>query len=508
MTGWWRHAVVYQVYPRSFADSNGDGIGDLRGLTDHLDHLVWLGVDALWLNPIMPSPDADWGYDVSDYRAVHPAVGSLADFDALLAAAHRCGLRVLLDLVPNHTSVEHPWFRDPAKADWYVWADPAPDGGPPNNWLSLFGNGPAWTRDPASGRFYLHSFLPSQPDLNWWNEDVRAAFDAILRFWLDRGVDGFRIDVAAGMVKDRGLRDNPPAEASDHAVVRAHGQRPLFNQDRPEVHHVLKRWRAIADAYPHEPVLLGEAYVLDPDRLAAYYGDGDDELHLAFDFLLLHAPLRAEALRPLLQPRHFWPALTGSNHDAGRLATRWAHGDEDLVRCALMLVLLGRGTPVLYYGDELGLPAVPVPSGAQRDLVTYAHGLESRDASRTPMPWHAGPGGGFTAREAEPWLPLGDDLARRSVAVQRADPTSTLWFTRRLLALRRTHAELRTGGLELLDAPPGVLAWRRGSRFEVWLNLGDTPAPLPTHGAPVLATREDNGLDPRSGVVLDTRSRS
>src|SRR5215207_9920846 len=226
MTGWWRHAVVYQIYPRSFADSNDDGIGDLPGVIDHLDHLVWLGVDALWLNPIMPSPDADWGYDVSDYRAVHPAFGSLADFDALLAAAHRRGLRVLLDLVPNHTSVDHPWFRDPAKEDWYVWADPAPDGGPPNNWLGLFGNGPAWTRDPASGRFYLHSFLPSQPDLNWWNEDVRAAFDAILRFWLDRGVDGFRIDVAAGMVKDRDLRDNPPAEASDHAVVRAHGQRP------------------------------------------------------------------------------------------------------------------------------------------------------------------------------------------------------------------------------------------------------------------------------------------
>src|SRR5215207_1436242 len=222
---WWQQAVVLQVYPRSYQDSDGDGVGDLAGVRARLDYLEWLGADAIWLSPTFPSPNDDWGYDVADYRGVHPELGTMEDMDALISDAGERGIRILLDLVPNHTSDRHAWFQGEHR-DWYVWADPAPDGGPPNNWLSLFGNGPAWTRDPASGRFYLHSFLPSQPDLNWWNEDVRAAFDAILRFWLDRGVDGFRIDVAAGMVKDRDLRDNPPAEASDHAVVRAHGQRP------------------------------------------------------------------------------------------------------------------------------------------------------------------------------------------------------------------------------------------------------------------------------------------
>jgi alpha-glucosidase len=494
MTAWWRDAVVYQIYPRSFADSDGDGIGDLRGIAARLDHLRWLGVDALWLNPIMPSPNADWGYDISDYCAVHPELGTLADFDALLAAAHARGLRVLLDLVPNHTSDQHPWFRE--HRDWYVWADPRPDGGPPNNWLSLFG-GPAWTLDPASGRYYLHSFLPSQPDLNWWNEEVRDAFDAILRFWLDRGVDGFRIDVAAGMIKDCRLRDNPLAAPDDHDVIRALGQRQLFNMDRPEVHDVLRRWRALADGYAHAPLLLGEAYVLDVERLAAYYGG----LHLAFNFLLLHADLHADALRRVIAESEPlpWPAWTGSNHDAGRLTTRWAHGDEALARCALMLLLYLRGTPVLYYGDELALPAVEIPPGAALDAGADATRRGGRDGSRTPMPWDGGAHAGFSS--ARPWLPLGDTA--RNVAAQRRDPSSTLSLCRRLLALRRRHAELRSGTFALLDAPPGVLAWRRGERFSVWVNLGEHPTHVPP-GTVLAATQPvvSRTLPPRTGVIV------
>jgi alpha-glucosidase len=523
MTPWWRDAIIYQIYPRSFADTDGDGVGDLRGVLERLDHVAWLGVDALWLTPVTPSPNADWGYDVSDYRAIHPALGTLDDLDALLEGAHARGLRVLLDLVPNHTSDQHPWFLDARSGrtarhrDWYVWADPAPDGGPPNNWLSLFGGVPAWTLDDGSGQYYLHSFLASQPDLNWWSDGVRAAFDDILRFWLDRGVDGFRVDVAAGMVKDRHLRDNPPAEAHDHAVVRRLGQRQRFNMDRPEVHDVLRRWRAIADGYPHQPVLLGEAYVLDAERLLAYYGNGADELHLAFDFLLMHEQLRADALRRVItstarfEQRDAWPALAGSNHDAGRLASRWAGSDDDLTRCALMLLLFLRGTPVLYYGDELGLPAVNVPPTQRLDSGFDAEGLDGRDGSRTPMPWHGGPGAGFTRPGVQPWLPLGDDAAHRNVASQRDSPDSNLWFIRDLITLRRQHAALRNGGLQLLDAPDDVLAWRRGNQFEIWLNLGATTWPFAPTGTIVASTRPDawspNVLQPRSGIVVTIAGR-
>ena len=496
---WWRDAVVYQIYPRSFADADGDGLGDLAGVRARLDHVAWLGADAIWLNPIMPSPDADFGYDITDFCAVDPRLGTLADLDALLADAHAQRLRVLLDLVPNHTSDRHPWFLDArsgrraARRHWYVWADPAPGGGPPNNWRSLFG-GPAWTCDARTGQYFLHSFLARQPDLNWWNADVRAAFDGILRFWLDRGVDGFRIDVAAGMVKDRDLRDNPPARRRDHAVVRALGQRQRFNMDRPEVHDVLRRWRRIADGYAHEPVLLGEAYVMDPRRLAAYFGRDGDELHLAFDFPLLHAPFQPAALRRaiaatgVLEDAGAWPARAGSNHDAGRLATRWAGGDEDRARCALLLLLTLRGTPVLYYGDELALQTQAIPEDCLLDPGSDAERRGGRDGSRTPMPWAPGPGAGFTRAGARTWLPIGEHHGR-TVAEQRADPQSVLHLTRRLIALRRAEPALRSGGVELLDAPPGVLRFSRAGRFEVWINLGRTARDLP--GGVVAATASD-----------------
>jgi alpha-glucosidase len=440
---WWREGVLYQVYPRSFA-------GDLRGLAGRLDYLAWLGVDAVWLNPIMPSPNADWGYDVSDYLGVHPDLGTLADLDALVAAARARGIHVLLDLVPNHTSDRHPWFRearrgrDSSRRDWYVWADPKPDGSAPNNWLSFFG-GPAWTLDTASGQYYLHQFLPEQPDLNWWNEDVRAAFDEILRFWFAHGVAGFRIDVPQVVVKDELLRDNPPVEDGDPWYVRSHGQRPEWNFMRPELGAVLRRWRAVADAQDPPRLLVGEG-TIDSRHVATFYGAGD-ALHMTFDLALTHAPFRAEALREVVErsertlPAGAWPLWTLGNHDIPRYGSRWAEGDPRKVRAALQILFGLRGTPTLYYGDELGLADAPVPPGAARDPL-------GRDPQRAPMPWEL-------------------------VEEQRDDPSSALSLTRRLIALRRDSADLRSGGYESLPAPEGAWAWRRGDATTVALNLSD-----------------------------------
>ncbi|MDP9385549.1 MAG: alpha-amylase family glycosyl hydrolase, partial [Actinomycetota bacterium] len=407
--GWWREGVLYQIYPRSFADSDGDGIGDLAGIRGRLDHLEWLGIDGIWLNPTMPSPNEDWGYDVAEYCGVHPDLGTLADLEALIADARGRGIEVLLDLVPNHTSDRHAWFvealggRDAPHRDFYVWADPAPGGGPPNNWLSAFG-GCAWTLDERSGQYYLHNFLPSQPDLNWWNEEVRAAFDGVLRFWFERGVAGFRIDVAHAIVKDRELRDDPAATPDDHPKVIERGQRQVFSMNRPEVHDVLRRWRAVADAAQPPRILVGETYVLDLDQLIPYYGSGEDELNLAFNFLFVHSPLEAEPMRRIVEqieaslPQAAWPVWTGSNHDAGRLATRWAQGDEARARAALMLLLTLRGTPFLYYGDEIAMPDGDVSEAAERDPVGRRTGdrRRNRDPCRTPMQWAPGPGAGFT----------------------------------------------------------------------------------------------------------------
>ena len=358
---WWRDGVLYQVYPRSFADSDGDGVGDLRGITAHLDHLAWLGVDGLWLNPTFPSPNADWGFDVSDYCGVHPELGTLDDLDELVAHAGERAIKVLLDLVPNHTSDQHPWFSE--RRDFYVWHE-GRNGDPPNNWKSNFG-GPAWTRDDASGLWYLHNFTPDQPDLDWWNEDVRVAFDDILRFWMDRGIAGFRVDVAHGIVKDRELRDNPPATDGDTEHDRWLGQRLEYSMNRDEVHDVFRRWRSVTD--PYDGVLLGETWVLDLERLMRFYGEDLDELHLAFNFVFLLAEFEAEQLAPIvaqtetLLPEHAWPTWTLGNHDMVRYPTRWARGDAGLSRCALMLLLTLRGTPVLYYGDELAMAEAEIP---------------------------------------------------------------------------------------------------------------------------------------------------
>jgi alpha-glucosidase len=474
---WWREGVVYQVYPRSFADSNGDGIGDLPGLTARLDYLEWLGVDGIWLNPIHPSPNVDWGYDVSDYTGVHPDLGTLADVDRLVAEAGKRGLRVVLDLVPNHTSDQHPWFRE--RPEYYVWADEVP-----NNWSSIFGGGSAWQLDPERGRYYLHNFAREQPDLDWWNPDVRAEFERILHFWLDRGVAGFRIDVAHALVKDKELRDEPSPNER------------VFSMNRPETHEVLRGWRRIVDAYDPRRLLVGEVYVLDLPAWSAYYGTGSDELDLAFNFVLAHASLDAGQMRSIvarteeLLPPGAWPGWTGSNHDAGRLATRWCGGDEALARCALLILLTLRGTPFLYYGDELALTAGHVPPDRIRDVAT-----PSRDPCRTPMPWSRD--GGWV----DPWLPLEDTT--RNVEDQRADPSSTLHFARALIALRRDREELHAGSYAEVSAPAGSWAWRRGDDVLVAVNLGGEEAEIEADGRIELATtRRRDGEEVRGRLRL------
>ena len=479
---WWRDGVLYQIYPRSFADSNGDGIGDLRGITQRLDHLAWLGVDGIWLNPTFPSPNDDWGYDVSDYKGVHPDLGTLEDLDELIAEAGARGIRVLLDLVPNHTSDRHRWFqdaltgRDARYRDFYVWSDPAPDGGLPNNWISNFG-GPAWTWHEATGQYYLSQFLPSQPDLNWWNEELREAIDDVLEFWYARGIAGFRIDVCHAIVKDRELRDDPEPGPDDHPKIHERGLKQVYSMNRPELHDVLRRWRVVSGRQDPERILVGETYVLSLDQLMPFYGNGQDELHLAFNFLFVHADLDAAQMRANVEgeeamlPPGSWPVWTGSNHDAKRFATRWAGDDPARTRAALLILLALRGTPFLYYGDEIGMTDVPLDPATALDPVARRKGdpEENRDVCRTPMQWTEGPGAGFTDG-GEPWLPIGD-AAAINVAAQREDPGSTLHLVRDLIALRRSREDLRGGAYETVAAPDGAWAWRRGERTAAAVNL-------------------------------------
>ncbi len=482
---WWRDGVLSQIYPRSFADSNGDGVWDLRGIISRLDHLAWLGIDAIWLDPITVSPNRDWGYDVADFTDVEPSLGSLADVDELIAEASRRGIRVILDIVPNHTSIEHPWFTasrascDDPKRDWFVWVDPEPDGGPPNNWRSNFG-GPAWTLDDATGQYYLHNFTPGQPDLNWWNDEVRAEFDQILRFWFERGVAGFRIDVAHMVVKDRELRDNPSATANDPLLDQVMGQRQVYNANRPEVHELHRRWRSLAEEYDPPRLLVGETFVHDVATMASYYGAGD-QLQLCFNIPLVQRPFEVDALREVVEeteraiPEGSWPVWTGGNHDVSRFPTRWAAGDARRTRLGLMMLLALRGTAFLYYGDELGLVDTEIPTDRILDPVGITFPGFGRDPERTPMPWSSAPGAGFTDATVEPWLPFGD-LAAANVEDQRRDPESTLSFTRDLIQLRGAVPDLRSGDYETVaETPDGVWAWKRGGRVLAVLNFTEHP---------------------------------
>ena len=516
---WWAGAVIYQVYPRSFADANGDGIGDLEGLIARLDHLAGtdasLGVDAVWLSPIYPSPLADFGYDIADFTGVAPEFGTLADLDRLVEACHARGLRLLLDLVACHTSVEHPWFvesrasRKSARRDWYTWADPAPDGGPPSNWLASFG-GSAWELDPGTGQYYLHTFYPEQPDLNWRNPEVAAAIGDVLRFWFARGVDGFRVDAIIHAVKDPQLRDNPPAGPPIPPFPPdKSGHDPIWTVDLPEVTQVVGFLRGVADEYPGR-LLVGEAY-LPVERLARYL-DPVAGFHRAFDFELSVITWGAEPLRSTIQraeqftPDGTEPTWAFSNHDLVRHATRFG---EESARLAVMLLLSLRGTICLYAGEEIGMvDAAPLP-GRELDRA-------GRDAQRTPMQWDASPAGGFTT--GTPWLPLVDP-AGRNVAAQAQDPDSLLAFYRRLLRLRRASAALRHGALALVPGLPAeVVAWTRqaaGERLLLIANMGDEPAAIDassvaSRGTVLAGTGSRDGeialghlpLAPREGLLV------
>ena len=475
---WWRSAVVYQIYPRSFADTDGDGVGDLPGITAHLDHLAWLGVDALWLSPFYRSPMADFGYDVSDYCDVDPLFGTLEDFDALVGAAHERGIRVVVDWVPNHSSDQHPWFvesrasRDSAKRDWYLWRDPAPDGGPPNNWVETWGGGPAWTWDEATEQYYLRLFLPEQPDLNWENPEVRAAMYDVVRFWLDRGVDGFRIDVVHALGKDPALPDDDP-----ELIPIPHS---ALHHD-PRTHGILRELRTLLDGYPGDRMMVGEVFLLDTALVAEHYGDGD-ELHLAFNFPPLVCPWERDAWRSqltrtaeALDPIGAWPTWVLSNHDNRRHRTRY--GSEARARAAAVLLLTLRGTPFLYAGEELGLEDADVPP----ERVVDPGG---RDGCRAPIPWTADAPHGWAG--AEPWLPWPPEPGARSVAAERDDRSSVLHLYRRLLAERHASPALTLGDCTLLDAPDGVLAYERAEgddRRVVLVNFTDEAVPVDATGA-------------------------
>ncbi len=478
---WWQSGVVYQVYPLSFADSNADGMGDLPGLAARLDYLVWLGVDAVWISPFYPSPMADFGYDVVDHVGVDPRFGDLAQFDALLAQAHRLGLRVILDFIPNHTSDQHPWFiearssRASDKRDWFIWSDPAPDGGPPSNWLSEFG-GSAWQLDAATGQYYHHSFLAQQPDLNWRNPRVREAMYACMRFWLDRTVDGFRVDAIHHLFKDPALRNNPENPA--YRVGMSPRKRLIrqFTVDLPEVQEVAREMRTLLAGYG-DGVLIGEAW-LPFDRLAAYYGASLDGFQLPFNFHLIGARWEVAPLRDLIEryesslPFGAWPNWVLGNHDRSRIASRVGPAQA---RVAAVLLCTLRGTPTLYYGDELGMLDVPIPPEAVQDpYEKNVPGLGlGRDPARTPMQWSAERNAGFSS--ARPWLPIAADFEQSNVERERADPASMLHLYRELLALRRSRPALSVGDYAALDTGPDVLGYARShgaERYAVLLNLG------------------------------------
>jgi len=481
---WWQTGIIYQVYPRSFQDSNGDGVGDLQGVIERLDYLVWLGVDAIWISPIYPSPMADFGYDVADYCEIDPLFGDLQDFDRLVSEVHRRGLKLILDFVPNHTSDRHPWFlesrssrRNPRR-DWYLWRDPASDGGPPNNWLSHFG-GSAWEWDSTTGQYYYHSFLSEQPDLNWRDPEVRRATYDVLRFWLDRGVDGFRVDVLWLLIKDDQFRDNPinptyrPGEQAHDRLL------PLYTADRPEVHEIVAEMRQVLDSYDGR-VLIGEIY-LPIERLVTYYGPGLRGAHLPFNFQLISTVWTATDIARVITdylsalPAGAWPNWVLGNHDNSRVASRIGRSQA---RVAAMLLLTLRGTPTIYYGEEIGMADLPIaPEDVRDPRERQQPGLGlGRDPERTPMLWDSSDGAGFT--RGTPWLPIGEKEQSGNVEEMSRDPRSILTLYRRLIDLRRTHRALSIGALSGLKVAGKVLVYQRtlgAERFTVVLNLGHEP---------------------------------
>lgn len=501
---WWQTGAIYQIYPRSFADSNGDGIGDLAGITAKLGYLADLGIAAIWLSPFYPSPMDDFGYDVTDHTGVDPLFGTVADAEELIEAAHRHGLRVLVDFIPNHTSHRHPWFEASRSGrdhtDWYYWRCPAPDGGPPNNWLSLFG-GPAWTFDAERGEYYYHAYLPEQPDLNWRNPAVRAAQYDVLRTWLDRGVDGFRIDAFRQLLKDPQWRDNPPNPdwlPGDDPYL---SMLPVHSTDQPDITEVIAELRSVLTTHARvdEPVLMAEIY-LPLDKLLRYHAG----IHLPSNMELLSTPWTPEAIAHLaeeyeeLLPSDAWPNWTTGNHDRSRIASRIGSAQAGV---AAMLLLTLRGTPILYYGEELGMCDIPIPPTQVQDPVALRLPDQAmgRDPERTPMHWTDAPHAGFCPANVVPWLPTEPHPPGADVASQERSETSVLALYRSLLRLRQSSDALRSGSYRTILASDSAVV--------IALNFSDQAQPIILPGDPQVALSTQAGpgpttLRPHEGLVM------
>ncbi len=522
---WWRGAVIYQVYPRSFADTNGDGVGDLPGVTAHLDHIASLGVDGVWLSPFFTSPMKDFGYDVSDYVGIDPIFGTMADFDRLVEKAHALGLKVIIDQVYSHTSDEHAWFQESRqdrtnpRADWYVWADAKPEGSPPSNWQSVFG-GPAWTWDARRHQYYMHNFLKEQPQLNVRNPQVQEALLAVARFWLDRGVDGFRCDALNFSMHDPALTDNPPVTTPGKRTRPFDFQHHDHNQSHPDILKFLTRLRQTTDSYPGDRFLVAEVGGEKANEEMKLYTEGQDRLHSAYGFLYLYADRlttdlvdRGPAMWPGTEGEG-WPSWTFSNHDAPRAVSRWVEGREPkaFAEMALLLLMCLRGNVFVYQGEELGLPQAEVPFERLVDpeaIVNWPDTL-GRDGARTPMPWKADNGyAGFA--EVEPWLPLDPRHRGLAAEAQERDPNSPLHLSRRLIALRHTHPALRVGSMTMLEGPGDILLFRRDGEGEILLcafNLGHQPIDWtpPAGWSVVEAVNQPDALSgslaPMAGLIL------
>ncbi len=539
---WWQRGVIYQIYPRSFQDTTGNGVGDLNGIIQRLDYLNdgtpnSLGVDAIWISPFYPSPMADFGYDVSDYCDIHPLFGTLETFDRLVAEAHQRGIKIIIDYVPNHTSDQHPWFMEACRSrtnprrDWYIWRDPQPDGSPPNNWGSFFG-GPAWTYHEPTGQYYMHQFLKEQPELNWRNPEVRAAMFDVLRFWLERGVDGFRMDVVGLILKDEQLRDNPPNPNIPPNLPEndiAGRFLMVHNLDQDEVHEIMREFRRLLDTHGRQVggdyVAIGELWG-SLDRWVRYYGEQGDGLHLPFNFRLMDEGVwDAQVMRGLVDalegalPAFAWPNYVLGNHDRIRLATRF--GGQAQARTAAMMLLTLRGTPTLYYGDEIGLENGIIPPEKIQDPQGLNLGPErTRDVARTPMQWDSGPFAGFSP--VEPWLPISPDYETRNVAVQTAVSTSILNLYRQLLWLRRSSAALSVGDYRPVDGSAQCfIYWRTAGDEQRLIALNFSPeaqevnVPQLENGRILLSTYLDHQgavtgsfqLRPFEGLIIQPKAQ-
>ncbi|SFC35256.1 alpha-glucosidase [Parapedobacter composti] len=517
---WWKTSVIYQIYPRSFQDTNGDGIGDLRGIIDRIDYLQWLGIGAIWISPIYPSPMVDFGYDVADYTDINTIFGSMADFDELLLQAHQRNIKVIMDFVPNHTSDCHPWFVESRRAtsspkrDWYIWKDAKPDGSPPNNWRSVFG-GSGWEWDAPTRQFYFHAFHKAQPDLNWRNNDVQEAMFNVMRFWLDRGVDGFRVDVMWHIIKDELFRDNPPNPEYKESQPPYDQLLPVYSTDQPEVHDIVAQMRQIADGYG-DRVIIGEVY-LPIQKLMEYYGPNNEGAHMPFNFLMLRLPWHAPEIAAAIDqyegalPTEGWPNWVLSNHDNPRIASRVG---EAQARIAAMLLLTLRGTPTIYYGDEIGMRDVAIPLEEQQD----PQGLNmpeknlSRDPCRTPMQWSADEYAGFS--KVQPWLRVDKKYPRINVQQQQNDAYSMLTLYRKLVQLRNDEPALNHGTYTPVYSNDQFIAYRRDApgadSFFIMLNLTSRPCrysqpPSDTlKGQVIIATApEAEGMDIEKDIYLN-----